>query len=984
MFSGSPGSPIAASSPITSRSKGKSKKSPPRKPLKILNVHVNCQSISPKKAEFQNLIDSTQPDIVVATETWLETGKHHDGEIGEVGQFINKYKIYRRDRKDGYGGVLIAVTHDLISSRVDELESDAEMLWVRINIVGSKTLYVSAFYRPQEQDQVSHESFKSSLSRIVGYPNAHVWIAGDLNFPGIDWSSKTLKPSCRYPALHQDLIDSLDDYGFHQLVSEPTRGQNTLDLFITNNPTLINKVMVIPGISDHHGVLVEGNLTPITNHQQQRQVPLYKKANWDKLKEHVNHFGKNLDKTDNTTSIDLLWLNFKTMLEAGIKKYIPHKTAKKKNSIPWLTSQVKRLIKKRDQLYIRMKKASTDLNINAFKAIKTQAQKQLRRDYWSYIQDMISPQIGSTSKQDGNKKFWSFIKHVKQDSTGVAPLLGEDGKLRDDAAGKAEILNKQFTSVFSKISPLTLAQSATQVLRTHSPAGDPSRMPEIEITEAGVTKMLKNLNPHKAAGPDNIRPLILKELHKEISPILTFMFQKSAKTGELPSEWRQANVAPIFKKGKKQLPENYRPVSLTCICSKLMEHILASNIMQHLESKSILHQNQHGFRARRSCETQLVELVEDLHQTMQKGKQTDIIVMDFSKAFDKVSHTRLLLKLQQYGIGGQTLRWVGNFLSNRSQRVVVDGVGSCESTVTSGVPQGSVLGPILFLIYINDLPECVKSNVRLFADDTILYRQMNTPQDAQTLQEDLDRLVDWEQDWSMEFHPGKCNVIRVTRSNNPIMNTYTLHGHQLEVVSSTKYLGISINEDLCWNKHLNNVTSKAGKILGLVKRNIKIDAPRVKETAYKALVRPLVEYSAAVWDPHTNINIHRVEMIQRRAARWTLNRYHNTSSVTDMLSHLGWPTLQQRRSEARLALMYKMVHGLVAINIGLYVTPVLRHTRHTHPYSFIQIQPRLEAYRMSFFPRTIVEWNQLPSEVVTAPTIDAFKSHLVGLRAFPN
>ena len=380
---------------------------------------------------------------------------------------------------------------------------------------------------------------------------------------------------------------------------------------------------------------------------------------------------------------------------------------------------------------------------------------------------------------------------------------------------------------------------------------------------------------------------------------------------------------------------------------------------------------------------QLLELVEDLHRNIQAGQQTDVIVMDFSKAFDKVSHARLLYKLQWYGIRGRASNWVQNFLTGRKQQVVMEGKNSKESWVTSGVPQGSVLGPILFLIYINDLPDGVKSQVRLFADDTILYRNILKTQDERILQEDLRRLENWEQQWLMEFHPGKCQVIRVTRSRMPIKTKYLLHNHQLEIVPSTKYLGVTISQDLSWNKHINNVTSKANKTLGLIKRNLKISFPKIKELAYNSLVRPITEYSAAVWDPYTQANIRSLEMVQRRAARWTLNRYHNVSSVTEMLDHLNWPTLQLRRSETRLCLMYKMVHDMVAIDISQYATPVIRQTRHSHPHSFIQICSRNEAYRMSYFPRTVVAWNMLPVETVLAPFMEAFKGQLVAQRQFP-
>jgi len=357
--------------------------------------------------------------------------------------------------------------------------------------------------------------------------------------------------------------------------------------------------------------------------------------------------------------------------------------------------------------------------------------------------------------------------------------------------------------------------------------------------------------------------------------------------------------------------------------------------------------------------------------------------MDFSKAFDKVSHSRLLYKLEWYGVKGQTYSWVTDFLTGRSQQVVLEGKQSDSSNVTSGVPQGSVLGPILFLIYINDLPDCVHSQVRLFADDTIVYRKINSPNDVDSLQEDLGRLEGWEKRWQMEFHPGKCQVIRVTKSPKPLDTNYYLHGHKLEVVSSAKYLGVTISNDLKWNVHLQNVKNKANRTQGMLRRNLKISSPNIKQMAYQGLVRPQLEYCSTVWDPHNKKYIQSLEMVQRRAARWVLGRYHNTSSVTDMLNHLQWPTLEARRRDARLCMMFKVVHNLVAIVPLQYLTPVVRRTRLSHPYSFIQLQAKNEDYRNSFFPRTVVQWNMLPPEVVLAPSLDAFKGRLVGQVPFP-
>ena len=237
----------------------------------------------------------------------------------------------------------------------------------------------------------------------------------------------------------------------------------------------------------------------------------------------------------------------------------------------------------------------------------------------------------------------------------------------------------------------------------------------------GVTKLLNTFKIHKAAGPDGIVPRILSEFSEQLAPPLTFIFNKSIESGIVPEDWRQPNVAPIFKKGQKYRSSNYRPVSLTCICCKLLEHIVLRNLIEQLENNKILYDWQHGFRSKRSTETQLVTLIHELGENLDNRKQTDITVLDFSKAFDKMSHQLLTIKLDYYGIRGSTLRWINSFLLDRTQKLISV---SYTVNVTSAVPQGSVLGPILFLIYINDLPNSLSSKVRLFADDAIVYRKL--------------------------------------------------------------------------------------------------------------------------------------------------------------------------------------------------------------------------------------------------------------------
>ena len=395
-------------------------------------------------------------------------------------------------------------------------------------------------------------------------------------------------------------------------------------------------------------------------------------------------------------------------------------------------------------------------------------------------------------------------------------------------------------------------------------------------------------------------------------------------------------------------------------------------MMKHLESENVLCPQQHGFRKAHSCETQLLEFFEDVSSSLDSGKSSDIIVMDFAKAFDRVNHSLLIHKLSHFGIRGIVNRWIKDFLSQRSQTVVVEGEKSSPVSVQSGVPQGSVLGPSLFLLYINDLPDRVSSTSRLFADDTLLHNETSSKHDCETMQQDLQKLEQWEDEWAMKFHPDKCNVLPVTRSKNPKeCFDYKLHDHHLEKVEATKYLGVTIQKDLGWDKHIENTCNKANKLLGMLRRNLRSAPTHTKETAYKALVRPVLEYSSCVWDPHNDKEIQSIEKIQRRAARFVLNRHKKTDSVTSMLDKLKWPTLQKRRKLSRLSMFYKIHNGLASFR-SKNLKPLHARQRRGHDQMYQRVFSRRDYRNESFLPKTVRDWNALPSEVVQSPSLGAF------------
>ena len=387
--------------------------------------------------------------------------------------------------------------------------------------------------------------------------------------------------------------------------------------------------------------------------------------------------------------------------------------------------------------------------------------------------------------------------------------------------------------------------------------------------------------------------------------------------------------------------------------------------MSHLDNHRILKEYQHGFRKNHSCESQLISTIQDIAKEVDHRKQIDLIVMDFQKAFDKVPHQRLLSKLLSYGIRGKTHKWINVFLTNRKQRVVVEGEQSEWVTVDSGVPQGTVTGPLYFLIFINDLPDGLNSTCRLFADDCIIYDQVSSTEDAQMVQKDLDLLAEWQAKWQMDFNAKKCHVLHITHARNPLKYQYMLNNCPLPETKSHTYLGVDISNDLTWNAHVNKACAKANRTLGFLRRNLYDCAKKIKDMAYKTLVRPTLDYCSTVWDPHTQLLTNKIEAVQNRAARFVTRDYSRYSSVTAMKQKLDWEPLHLRRKVCRIATFREALAGRLSIPVRKVLRPVRRPLRNSSSSGFIAIPANKNCYKYSFLPRTIPEWNTL-----TAPTID--------------
>ena len=423
-------------------------------------------------------------------------------------------------------------------------------------------------------------------------------------------------------------------------------------------------------------------------------------------------------------------------------------------------------------------------------------------------------------------------------------------------------------------------------------------MNDTAVSKDEVIKLLKGLNPSKALGPDEIHPRVLKELATELGPVFAHLFQQPIDTGEIPKEWSLANICPLFKKSDRSLACSYRPVSLTCVPCKLLEHIVCSNIMAHLDEYKLLSDRQHAFRKGHSCETQLTTVINDWAKILDNRGQVDTFILDFEKAFDTPPHEILKNKLFSYGIGGKTLKWIDFFLCFRQQRVVVNGVKSDWVPVLSGVPQGTFLGPLLFSLYINNISSDIESEIRLFADDCVCYRKIKDEEDTMKLQSDIDRLGSWARKWGMRFQPVKCNMMQLTRKRIKKIHALYTEETDLETVESIKYLGVIITSDSRWNTHVSNVCTKTNRTLGFLRRNLYSCPQEVKESAYKGLVRQVLDYASSVWDPPGVVLQEELESVQKRAARFVTGNYnYETGSMTGILGQfkMGIPQEKEER-----------------------------------------------------------------------------------------
>lgn len=864
------------------------------------------------------------------------------------------FNIFRKDRScQRGGGVMIAVKSHFQAQLLDTT-THLEILWIVLQLSASVTCIVGVCYRPPDASVEFVDNLNDSLSFVqCKYPTSTIILCGDFNYPGIDWRTcipvgGTRRNEC------VEFLDTLSVFNMTQMVSLPTRGSSVLDLVFTNEPENMC-VHVLECISDHNVLHCEAKIKVVKPEKQKKVLYDYKRADVEHLLSDLSSFSDHFLTSFHSRDTNENWRMVCEKLLQLKNQYIPTITITSSTRNSWFTSHVKRCINKKKRLYSKARFSGTDTDWQEYTNYAKLCDKEIEIAKHKFFNEDLPALLTNNTK-----KFWKVVNPTN--SSGQSIHLTRDDKLLSPSEA-AEELNLFFGSVFTEEEPISADLKFDSINAT---------MNDIMITPEGIESAIERLANNSSPGPDGICPKLLKITKPVISRVFEALFQQSIDTGCVPDAWKIARVTPIFKSGDSSIPSNYRPISLTSIPCKLLEHIISSAVMKYLTKHNYFIPNQHGFQRGRSCETQLFELVTDLHHAVHASTIIDAVFIDFAKAFDKVPHSRLLMKLACLNINRNVTNWITNFLCKRYQFVTVNDSSSTLIEVKSGVPQGSVLGPILFLIYINDIAKNLTSTTRLFADDCVIYRQITNRNDHIALQKDLNSISTWCDQWQMKINASKTKVITFTTTTNPPLNSYLINAMPIEHVSSIKYLGVQLSADLTWNAHIDAITSKASKTLGFIRRHLHHANWKTKLTAYTSLVRSKIEYASFIWNPHQIYLTNKLESIQNKAARFITSNYLCHSSITSIKASLNLPSLEKRRLLALLSHFHKLYHNHSSF-ATTYILPAHRYfPRLDHPYKVLVPYARTNLLYNSPLLCAIRHWNDLPHDVVSVKNHDAF------------
>ena len=859
--------------------------------------------------------------------------------------------------------ILVKKALGAVPSKVKDAVMFEESCWCEIPLKDSDRLYVGGIYRSPNSNDENNKKLNEALSSLSS--KNHVLIMGDFNHPEINWIEETTPTSSRHKA--SEFMEAVRDSFLIQHVKQPThfRGDQTpnlLDLVFTSEEGMINKIEHDAPLGKSHHQILNFKFVCYTEQAKKTPRPNYNKGDYIEMRNQL----KRTDWEDmKSEGVEGQWKTILDTINQVVESCVPKsRTAKQtdKKRLPlWTNEKALTKVKKKGAAYKRYKETREGKDYLAYAKARNQAKQECRNAVRNF-----EKQIASEVKRNP-KAFYSYASTKLKTKDTIADLEDEEGNIVTSNTGKAEVLNNFFCSVFTKENTDTIPNLREQKLE--------NTLKEIKISVDQVKKKLKALKVDKSPGPDGVHPRVLREAADELAIPLTMLFNKSLEEGRLPQIWKDATVTPIFKKGDRSSPGNYRPVSLTCILCKLMESLVRDKVIEHMLKNDLLSKHQHGFVSGRSSATNLLAVMDAWTEALDDSTPVDAIYLDFAKAFDSVPHERLIKKLEGYGIRGGVVGWIRTFLSGRRQQVRVNGEVSGWKPVTSGIPQGSVLGPALFVIFINDLPEAIQSLVEMFADDTKIFAQILDEDSSKTIQNDIHSLTDWATTWQLRFNASKCKTLHLGNKNP--QHTYKMKNQQgeeldLETTELEKDLGINIDPSLKFTKHTEGQVNKANRIMGLIRRSYQhLDGDSFKQL-FTALVRPHLEYCNVAWSPRLIKDKSLIESVLRRGTKFIPG--YRDMEYKERLKKIGLPSMAYRRARGDVIEAYKYTHGLYNTDQILEIDN--DNTRRGHNYKLKKRHCKT-ATRSNFFSFRVVDiWNNLPHKVVNAPSLNAFKARI--------
>ena len=920
-------------------------------------LYFNARSIRNKLTDLDAILKTNEYKLIFVTETWLQST-----DLSSTIIDTQNFNIIRNDRKSHGGGVAAicsaTTAKKIVTHYIDPKDTIGfELISFDLYISSRKHLCFICVYLPPHSsaDVDTTKRMIKILKRFVAKKD--VYIIGDFNFGKYNWDSSTL-PTGNKPLKHFLLF--LQEHKLSQIVTSPTRGSNILDLIIVKNlETVFNTEVQEPFTesSDHNKLVLSLN-TKIRKEEPRSRIRKrnFYRADFSKINQFLStvNWESLLTSSD---SIENMYKSFLDIIHRSIDLYVPlYRTSSK----PTLPKRIRNLLKEKQALYKKSK-----FN-NKFKKAYTDHAKLYKAAIKDHRKQAEERVITSRNK----KVLFSHMKRQLRTTHHMPPLMEPSGNISLDSLGKANLLNGTFAKVFLKEDTTSSSlHIPIHAENTHIPPNIFTR-----ITHADIMDAILKMKTSVSRTPDSIPSLYIKKTSQQLLIPLFILFNHSVRTSQIPSLWKRAIIVPIFKKGKSSDPNNYRPISLTCVLCRILERIIHKYMLEHLMKNKLISPSQHGFVSKRSTQTQQLKFLDTLTRMHDDKIQTDIIYLDFSKSFDTVSHSKLLKVLSHVKLNKRIVSWIQNYLSSRTQTTLVDDRFSDMLPITSGVPQGSVLGPLLFVLYIDDLIRLIDINckdtmVLAYADDIKLVSN-----NSQDLQLALDLVDSWVSTWQLRLNANKSEHLTI-KEKSPII--LTINNQPIPKVNNVRDLGIKISSNLEWKPYIDQLRAKANTLGYSILRTFSSNNCWLLLNLYKIYVRPLVEYNTCSWSPSAKGEIKAIESVQRKFTRRLCQKTNiRFTSYEDRLHKLNLESLQVRRIKNDLIFLFKILNNYVDINFSDLFQNAERRTHNLRRPSHYISRQKLAHYeiRNNFFSyRVIKYWNSLPENLVASETLESFK-----------